>query len=217
MNEIEIYSQPSYSKSIKLYHRSHDSSDRLLNFKFRNKPTDTAILVHNVVNELCVKRFGIPVRSLFFTYMDVERTGSKLRAIPLGDNVRYFYNPKVRDMTVDFVEATLTDDLIDFFFDVSVEFEINADPHVLYDSYYKAINKTQSIHDAIVMLEGDISPYFEDDRGREFTEVVLGKFVKLIRGYVNGLIEVTNIEKLPEGTDAEIMIYAPEDIYLWKE
>ena len=60
------------------------------------------------------------------------------------------------------------------------------------------------------------SPMYSDiiDNGDDIAKKVVAFFIKHIKEYVEGIIEVDVIDDIPPDTDSEIMVYAPDDIYL---
>lgn len=210
MNEIDIYSQPSYSEKVKLYHNTKDHEEsRLLKFKFRDKPTDTPLSVHTVVNKLSQKKFGLPIRSLFFTYAEymVRR---QMRAIPLGNNVRYFYHPDVDDMTGLIIHEMLEDKMGDYFEALAADY--NYDSPKIQGIFFYEIQTQPSFKLAYENLTQRFQEYVDDFE--PFTKNALTYLLKLLKEYVDGVIEVDDINKIPPNTDAEIMVYAPDDVYL---
>lgn len=200
MNEIDIYSQPSYSDKIKLYHWSFSNkSNTIIPFRFRTKPSDTPILIHNIVNKYANDKFNIPIRNLFFTYTDKKHKDAK-RVIPLGDNVKYFYHPDVEDMTsllyldkFKILEKYLKDN-------------VNED---VGDELISMIEHAHSIKELFNEIQRDY-----DENTVSYIKNTLAMLVGYIKDYVNNVVMVEDIEQIPSNTEAEVMVYAPVDIYL---
>lgn len=214
MNEIDVYSQPSYSDDIKLYHYTRDKKEsRLLKFKFREKPRDTDVVVHNIVNSLSEKKFGIPVRNLFFAYASwVAKGAGQMRAVPLGDNVRYFFNPDIADMTEWFEEQILDNKLEVVVKDLVGNDAVAVDENAIIKSIRDAFRSNNTIKQLIEDMANRLHGYVE--KPVEFTKIVLKFIIEKLKDYVNNIQEVDSVNKLPLPTNAEVMIYAPDDIYL---
>ncbi len=214
MNEIDVYSQPSYDDKIKLYHNTRDYKEsRLLKFKFRDKPRDTDIVVHNIVNDLTMKKFGLPLRNLFFVYVSTfDKTARQMRAIPLGNNVRYFFNPEVDDMTFWFNDTVMGTQLLEFISAMVQDDSIATDEHAIVNQITSSITNSVTLKDMIEDMANRLHGYVSEPT--EFTRIVLKFIISKLKDYVNNIKEVDSVRKLPIPTNAEVMIYAPDDIYL---
>jgi len=214
MNEIDVYSQPSYDDRIKLYHNTRDYKEsRLLKFKFRDKPRDTDIVVHNIVNDLTMKKFGLPLRNLFFVYVSTfDKTARQMRAIPLGDNVRYFFNPEVDDMTFWFNDEIMENKLLEYVQGLVMGDSIATDEHTIIKIVDGALTASNNLKSMIDDLANRLYGYVENPT--DFTRKVLKFIISKLKDYVNNIKEVDSVSKLPIPTNAEVMIYAPDDIYL---
>ena len=87
--------------STKLYKGiKKDFSDiTLIPFKLRDRPLDTYGLIHEVVNELSLSKFGFPIRSLSFTTTSskvASNYGTVYNIVPKG-NFKLFSNPTISD------------------------------------------------------------------------------------------------------------------------
>lgn len=211
MNEIDLYSQPSYSDSVKLYHHTKNSHDtRIMEFKFRDAPSNTPIVVHDLVNHYAVQKFGLPVRNLFFTYAEYM-FANQMRAIPLGDNVRYFYNPDVDDMTA-LILIEKYKEVEEFLLDIKDQYDYQYDVDEMANLFGGTMNTQKTLKGVVSMLSKRYSDII--DNGDDIAKKVVAFFIKHIKEYVEGIIEVDVIDDIPPDTDSEIMVYAPDDIYL---
>lgn len=210
MNELDLYSQPNYSDNVKLYHVSDDPNERLLKFKFRDKPTDTPLFFHHLINLLSKKKFDIPIRSLFFTYTDA--LGSKsLRVIPLGNKVKFFYHPTVGDLTALIVQDMIPQ-LEELVTDIVDQYDFNLDAEKISDSIYEFFETNTSL----TKIKEQITDQFREvsDDPNKFSDRILRFIVDYFKVYVADVVEVNYVEDIPPDTESEIMIYAPDDIYL---
>ncbi|ASV44414.1 hypothetical protein PBI_SCTP2_399 [Salicola phage SCTP-2] len=69
------------------------------NFKFRSKPTDSSILIHDIVNELSEEQLGLEIRNLMFGTTDAtvaDGYGTVRNVFPIG-NYELYYHPDVGD------------------------------------------------------------------------------------------------------------------------
>lgn len=107
----EIQKEPFFRKyGFSLIHGSSIKFEEstFINFRFRKKPTDTPIVIHDKINKLSVDKFGIPVRSLLFSYHEETAVtsgntwGYSYFVIPKGNNYRMFASPSVMDLTSDY-------------------------------------------------------------------------------------------------------------------
>lgn len=215
MNEIDIYSQPSYDSTTKLYHiTSNYNEDRLLKFKIRDKPTDTPLLIHEVVNKLSVKKFKLPIRSLFFTYTK-KMSNNAMRVIPLGNNVQYFYHPDIEDFTSWFYfdAMPMVDEAI---LDYVERYDLEADISQLETALTDAIAGDHGLKATHDMLITNYSELLGAEHGTNLTKNVLAKMVGILTDYINDVVYTTDISDIPENTDSEVMVYAPNDLYLLK-
>lgn len=217
MDIQEIENQPAYSETMKLYHHSEKSKSGILKFRLRESPTDTKNFFHDMVNNLSKKKFGIPVRNLFFTYHFPQGSSSiyHLRTIPLGNNVKYFYHPDVTDLTsvlVYFIEYGTFDNFID---DISHKYDITSPSYEIVEIFLNAIDVHDGAGEVLRFMKKELVAHAGDSD--DLANVLLGYVIRFIRSYVDGIIEVHNIEDIPKGVKSEIMIYAPDDIYLGRE
>lgn len=210
MNEIDVYSQPSYDDKINLYHSTSETMEsRLLKFKYRRKPRDTNIIIHKLVNGIAIEKFGLPIRNLFFVYVGTrDIQGTRMRAIPLGDKVRYFFNPEVEDFTLsyfnDLFKIRLPQYIMNIYDGDDVVKITKLAKRIIYesDTVEQLIYKMTKIFDGLV------------DNSKTFTKNIVNFIKEYLTSYVDNIVEVDDVSKIPENTDAEVMIYAPDDIYL---
>lgn len=67
----------------------------------REKPVDTAKIIHDLVNELSMEKYGVEVRNLLFASQSPEvseRYGATRTLIPLDDDYKFYYSDIVADM-----------------------------------------------------------------------------------------------------------------------
>lgn len=213
MNEIDLYSQPSYSDSVKLYHITENyKDDRILNFKFREKPTDTPLLIHDITNKLSMKRFKLPIRNLFFTYAKPLNM-TAMRVIPLGDSVQYFYHPDVEDFTAwlyDNVYNLINIEIEDFHSQYSFEESILTLEHIWQD----ALDSGKGLVETRDTLIKQYTKVMDDELAIKLTKRILVLLVSRLTNYIEDIRYTTVIDDIPNDTESEIMLYAPDDIYL---
>lgn len=213
MNDIDLFSQPSYSNTVKLYHVTDDyHSDRLLKFKLRDKPTDTPLMIHDMVNKLSMKRFNIPIRRLFFTYTRPLNSRA-MRAIPLSDSVQYFYHPDIEDFTSwiysDF-KSEINNEIEDFIY----QYDINTSMLEMTSLWENVIEKNDSIrlsYDTCINL---YKIQIGDDNAEKITSLIFTTMLSMFKEYIENIRHTTDIDDIPYNTESEIMIYAPDNIYL---
>jgi len=215
MNEIDIYSQPSYDSSTKLYHITNNyNEDRMLKFKLREKPTDTPLLIHEVVNKLSIKKFKLPIRSLFFAYAK-KMSNNAMRVIPLGDKVQYFYHPDIEDFTAWFyfdAMPMVDEAILDYVERYSLDVDISLLETLLTDSI-AAGHGLKETHDILITKYSEL---LGSEHGTTLTKNILAKMVGILTDYINDIVYTTDISDIPENTDSEVMIYTPNDLYLMK-
>lgn len=102
-----------------LYHGSQNSyPDGVVKFQYRGAPKDTVFYSHNMVNRLSEEKFGEPVRQLLFAMNNPlhirKYAGENEHRVlfPLGQ-YRLFYNPKVKDFTIEMTSASTRTDAPD--------------------------------------------------------------------------------------------------------
>lgn len=210
MNELDLYSQPNYSETVKLYHVSDDPTERKLKFKFRDKPTDTPVFFHNLINLFSEKKFGIPVRNLFFTYAHAL-SRKALRVIPLGNNVRVFYHPTVGDLTALIVQD-LIPQLEELVLDIIDQYDLNLDAEKTAENIYVIFETEASLSKIKNLISEQFSEVSDDPS--KLSDRILKFVIDYIKVYVADIVEVRDIEDIPPDIESEIMIYAPDDIYL---
>jgi len=73
----------------------------LRKFKERLKPSDTNVLIHNLINDLTEEQVGWRVRNGVFTtssIVETERYGTKYIFLPIED-YKFAYDPNIHDLT----------------------------------------------------------------------------------------------------------------------
>ena len=215
MNEIDLYSQPSYDSTTKLYHITENyKENRLLKFKFRDRPTDTPFMIHEIVNKLSMKTFKLPVRSLFFTYTK-KLSNNAMRAIPLGNDVQYFYHPEIEDFTAWFMFDVLSvanDGITDY-----VErYDLDVDIEKLQAIFREVLEDGSGLKKTYNTLIRMFSEMMVLKHATELTKVVLAIVVGELKNYVGDIVRTTDISDIPDNIESEVMVYAPDNIYLIK-
>lgn len=85
-----------------LVHGSYKLEPRkIVNMNRREKPVDTSMIIHNLVNQESEKKFGVKIRNLLFASQDpevAERYGTSHTLIPLEDDYAFYYSDIVDDM-----------------------------------------------------------------------------------------------------------------------
>lgn len=213
MNEIDLYSQPSYDSTTKLYHITENyKENRLLKFKFREKPTDTPFMVHEIVNKLSMEKFKLPIRNLFFTYTK-RISKNAMRVIPLGNNVQYFYHPLIEDFAAWFMIDVLSiadDAMIDYIDAYDLEVDIETLSTILRNSIDDGTG-LKTTHDSLIRKFSDL---MDTKHSTALTKNVLAIIVGELKSYIGDIVKTTDISEIPGNIEAEIMIYAPDDIYM---
>jgi len=213
MNEIDLYSQPSYDSTTKLYHITENyKENRLLKFKFREKPTDTHFMVHEIVNKLSMEKFKLPIRNLFFTYTK-RISKNAMRVIPLGNAVQYFYHPDIEDFTAWFMFDVLSmanDGIIDYVERYDLDADIEKLQTILRDIIDDG-NGLKVTHDSLIRKFSDL---MDAKHSTALTKNVLAIIVGELKSYIGDIVKTTNVSDIPDNIEAEIMIYAPDDIYI---
>lgn len=197
--KLKILSQPSHSDTIKLYHWGQKPvvDFDIIKFRQRSKPTDTPIIIHTTINHYAKQRFNLPIRNLFFTYT-TKKDEKANRVIPIGNNVTYYYHPEVEDMT-EWSYGIIRRVLNEYLKDNDTNIEINE----LLDDIERAIT--------IKSLLDDIDKQYDN---AEDVKNVFALIVRELKRYVYEVIKVTDIEMIHKNTYAEVMIYAPDDLYI---
>ena len=117
---FESFSEVRFYRGVRKAY--HDITE--MEFKFRTKPLDSSPIIHNKINELSEKIFGVPVRNLIFTYTEFEAArayGDVVEIVPKGNNFKIFYNPYINDLTANAglkpenLYEHMWDDLVDAF------------------------------------------------------------------------------------------------------
>ena len=213
MNEIDLYSQPSYDSTTKLYHITENyKENRLLKFKFREKPTDTPFMVHEIVNKLSIEKFKLPIRNLFFTYTK-RISENAMRVIPLGHKVQYFYHPLIEDFAAWFMIDVLSiadDVMIDYIDAYDLEVDIETLSTILRTSIDDGTG-LKTTHDFLIRKFSDL---MDTKHSTALTKNVLAIIVGELKSYIGDIVKTTDISEVPGNIEAEIMIYAPDDIYM---
>lgn len=84
------------------YHKVSISIDR------DRKPVDTSEYIHNLTNKYALERFGVKVRNGLFAFNNNKKFEyygtNQYTLLPLNNNYRIFYNPKVWDFTLAYTE-----------------------------------------------------------------------------------------------------------------
>lgn len=106
----EVFSQPFFSDFAKsrFYHaRLPFEGIRSLDFRLRDAPRDSIRFIHNAINQESERKFGVPVRSLLFTFPSLDQSqphfedyGMPALVVPKGENYRIFLHPEYTDFTV---------------------------------------------------------------------------------------------------------------------
>lgn len=215
MNEIDLYSQPSYSGHTKLYHITENyKENRLLKFKFREKPTDTPIMVHSIVNKLSMKTFNVPIRSLFFTYTR-PLNNTAMRVIPLGGNVQYFYHPDIEDFTA-WIYSDIKPDIMNTIEDFIDQYNVNVSHSELVDVWDEMFSSDKELSANYKYTIDKYSILLDKELGKKLAENLFLKLVEHLKRYVEEIRNTDDIDDVPHNTEAEVMIYAPDNIYLIK-
>lgn len=197
-------------------------------FRFRNKPVDTPLGIHEAINAESEKTFGLPIRNLLFGYGDAIHTrgyGSPTIILPVGE-FRLFAHKTTFDMTIendfdlpqrDFFEnifKKVVDRLVDGEFPLS-----NFEKEKLVERYKQNINKHGNDIDVMFTwyIWERMSQYTMDDSNALFQKlrnVVTGQIAKsyqeFARDYISDVYEISPSDTVG---DVEIMIYAPEGFY----
>lgn len=192
-------------------------------FKFRDRPKDTFLPIHNTLSAKSKQKFGINIRSLMFSSFDrsmAELFGTARILVPLGNDYRLFYSKGVTDMTTD-IGAGLT----------KMRITINRmiDLRITDDKPTKSLTQAmrQEIDKCHQAFNGDLDDFFEhlitvaihilDDLGHEYQKerlmVELNRFKDNLHDkidyYLSNVHEIKSASDLNSVDSEEIMVYAP--------
>jgi len=88
-----------------LVHGSYNMDvNRVITIHERKGPTDSAKIIHQIVNEESEKKFGVKIRNMIFATQSPEASenyGSLRTLIPLDDDYALYYNDIISDMYSD--------------------------------------------------------------------------------------------------------------------
>lgn len=237
----ELTNQPYFDKfpSIRLYRGMSCSSDdiQFISFKFRDKPRNTNIRLHDAINKESVDKFGIPIRNLMFAYSIPKPTvtyGSTHIIVPKGKFTLYV-NPNVFDMTNDFARSILSnfesikDDVFNELLnkDYGAKYNTDYDFKSLFNELRKEdFNELQSpvtyiidqVEEASIPFNNsDVADYLELDIRKTVSKHSMDMVVNNADKYVNSVIEVDSENDIDWSKNPEIMVYAPNGFYVVPE
>lgn len=238
--ENVIKSQPFLKqfREMRLYHGTDSISEvMLVPFKLRNKPKDTPDYIHNALNAATKEKFGVPVRSLLFTYPDsdgVYQYGNTIMIVPNG-SFRLFLVNGIHDLTVDMELDNITskryerwfNEVVDTLYERGFDREgIELVLHKLESSYsYVTRYYSGSIIDAFssFIIHGLDDGLDDEDYGsipdiegavrNTVKEVVEWNLMQLGEEYADSITEVENDGDFKNSNLSEIMVYAPNGFY----
>lgn len=105
---LTVMKEPYFEKFPNIFlYRGIEKDIREINFipfRYRTRPLDTNVIIHDKINDMTSKTLGQPVRNLMFTYPSISEAkvyGHPYIIVPIGDNYELYYNPHVRDFTED--------------------------------------------------------------------------------------------------------------------
>lgn len=233
----EILKQPyfRYFPNMRLYHGTPNKFSEItfLPFKLRTSPTNTDKRVHDIVNELTLDEFGLPLRSLLFCYRyDETMYGHSYMIVPKGE-FRLFHNPNIHDMTIDlgvdvFVDHDAPDTIPDKLYPYIGENEYT---EFFVDKIMENVDIMDVDIHVVIEAMNDMVDEFDDD-GEDFEKVFhfinshkedilmkIGESVNemlrdIAHEYVSGIEEITSEESGFEDDRSEVMLYAPNGFYV---
>lgn len=206
----------------RFYHISIDGlkSNKVNKFKFRNKSTNTFILIHNKINELSKQKFGLPIRNLLFC-RGVEFVGdsNEFEVYPLGDQFRIFANPKINDLAMakNTTRVNVVDALVHEAAKIS-KYQKELIKLFKQKLLVQAIN-TKSERSFWKDTKDLIDEFFVDEIRTQILEgmykVYNDKVINLAKEYVRSTIEIHNEDEITNDMiDSEYMLYCPDDFYM---
>lgn len=106
------YFKDSLKSSIWLYHNTKKFKEPYhkvsITIDRDRKPVDTREDIHNLTNKYALERFGVKVRNGLFAFNKNTKFQyygtNQYVLLPLNNNYRIFYNPKVWDFTLAYTE-----------------------------------------------------------------------------------------------------------------
>lgn len=241
----DIKSQPYFSKfpDLRLLRGVRKDIDDIIHipFRYRDKPLDTDVHLHNAVNEESITEFGLPIRNLIFATEHKENAakyGSVYVIVPKGDKFRLFYHPNIEDMTgaYDAADADFMSRIMESAIEYMMELDIPNDVlDGMFSDYEDDIlnavrrikihtrNYGQEIEKSLYTnLKDDI----DSDSAREISSMIADRIMedvndgieRVAREYVEGIEEATRDDEYTPSIDyPEIMLYAPDGVYLVQE
>lgn len=213
----------------------HGSTKRLdsgtkLNFRFRDKSKDTALIINAVVNDHLVQEYGLPIRNLLYTTQDASVAsgyGELCIVIPAG-NYNLYYSDGVGDFTDhfgvsgnDFLEMVLEQTINDFYNNEDIKIDGN-ELSQLIDDNYQTINKistARSMEELTSLTDNAVAVDPDDTKKlRHFLEIFTEDLLynietQIIENYE--ITEINNGDDVPD-TSTEIMAYFPDGFYVIK-
>lgn len=63
---------------------------------------------------------------------------------------------------------------------------------------------------------GEYSKLFKNDLGEKLSKTLFFKLIEYLKRYVEDIRNTDDIDDVPHNTESEVMIYAPDNIYLIK-
>ena len=84
-----------------LYHGGKLLHNEVNMIKYRNTTLDTPKLIHNTINQLSEKKFGVPIRNMMFSTKVESRSaeyGKTFLVIPLEEDYQFYYSDRVDDL-----------------------------------------------------------------------------------------------------------------------
>lgn len=215
--ESDAKQQPAYQSDVKIYHGSNADEPKFVQFRYREKPRDTFVVVHSIINDLTEDKFDIPVRNLLFTLMDDDTTygTASMRVVPKGE-YKVFANPNVNDLTIHFM------DMFNRYMKTVIS-NITNDEKVVNDVVTRIRRSLKKLdynfmEESFTPVVEQILSFVELNEG-DNVNMVLTETIKAINAiakeYVDGIESYTsldNITHIPQ--NIEIMLYAPNGFFL---
>ena len=136
-----------------------------------------------------------------------------MRVIPLGNNVQYFYHPLIEDFAAWFMIDVLSiadDVMIDYIDAYDLEVDIETLSTILRTSIDDGTG-LKTTHDSLIRKFSDL---MDTKHSTALTKNVLAIIVGELKSYMGDIVKTTDVSDIPGNIEAEIMIYAPDDIYM---
>lgn len=233
-------------KNLRLYHGSRNKINEptLIPFRFREKSVDTPTELHDTINSISEEKLGVPVRNLKFVYtreIQVLPYGKPHILVPKGEFKLYAVTG-LYDLTttydLDMADSNFFNNIFEVVCDKlkheleSFSFQVSNDEVMkildnLISAYMDAIsqfhqsNIKESFYEYILFHIGSLIDKSNLGELEETVKTIIHKivnqhYINFAHEYIDSVGEIKTDSDY-EGDNAELMLYAPNGMYVIPE